>query len=234
VAARTEGAAIGTQTACMDQPEERAAGAGVRRAEGLHGRRSALLYSSCASVIAVTLARLLAAPPDRSVLEEVARLTVCSPHDRLAAAVQRVAILALTADVDTIRDEYLRLFVQPSGALLLPWESTWTEIPPRLSGGPHADALRFYARAGFVPKSASEPADHIATELTFVGILAQRHRTEELAEFWRAHVMPWMPAFARRLKRETREPLYVAVADLLLASATPVPSVERQRELRAR
>lgn len=218
----------------MDLPETTSAAASPRREDGLQGRRSALLYSSCAPVIAVTLARLLAAPPDRSVLAEVARLTVCSPHDRLAAAVQRVAILALTADPEAIRDEYLRLFVHPSGAHILPWESTWTEIPPRLSGAAHSDALRFYARAGFRPKSASEPADHIATELTFVGILAQRHQTGELAEFWRVHVMPWMPAFARRLKRETREPLYVAAADLLLASATPVPSAERQRELRRR
>lgn len=191
-----------------------------------------MLYSSCAPVIAVTLARLLAAPPDRVVLSEVARLTVCSPHDRLAAAVQRVAILAMAADVDAVREEYVRLFVSPSGALLLPWESTWTEFPPRLSGSAHADAQRFYARAGFQPKNASDPADHIATELAFVGILAQRHLTEELGEFWRTHVMPWMPAFARQLKRETREPLYVAVADLLLACATPVPSAERQREMR--
>lgn len=228
---RTSRGSRAAHTPCMNRPEGVSADA-ARRVEGLHGRRSAILYSSCAPVIAVTLARLLAAPPDRSVLNEVARLTVCSPHDRLAAAVQRVSILAMTADADTVSDEFHRLFVSPSGALLLPWESTWTEIPPRLAGSSHADALRFYARAGFEPKKTSDPADHIATELTFVGVLAQRHQTEELGEFWRTHVMPWMPAFARQLKRATREPLYVAVADLLLACATPIPSAERQRAMR--
>jgi TorA maturation chaperone TorD len=198
----------------------------------VNGRLSALLYSSCASVIAVTLARLLADPPDGELLHEVARLTVCAPHDRLATAVQRVAILAASADVEACRAEYHRLFVSPGGALILPWESTWTEIPPKLSGEPHADALRFYARAGFHPRNVHDPADHIATELTFVAVLAQRREKRLLAEFWSAHVLPWMPAFARRLQLETREPLYAAVAGLLLASATPIPSAQRQRELR--
>lgn len=204
------------------------------RAAGLHGRLSALLYSSCAPVIASTLARLLAAPPDRPLLREVASMTVCAPHDRLASAMQRVAILAASSDVDSCREEFFRLFVNPTGALILPWESTWTEFPPKLSGRAHVDALRFYARAGFRARRSSEPADHIATELAFVALLAHTRQKQLLAEFWSAHVLRWMPSFARKLKIEAREPLYAAVADLLLASATPVPSAERQRELRMR
>jgi TorA maturation chaperone TorD len=82
--------------------------------------------------------------------------------------------------------------------------------------------LRLYERAGFRPRMANEPADHIALELGFVALLIERGETDLLEEMWRTHVVNWMPALAKSLRETSRVPLYAAVADLLDAAIRPI------------
>jgi TorA maturation chaperone TorD len=172
--------------------------------------------------VAQLLARVLRDP-----LDDAAQCLVCSFDtsllDRtLAQAVEQLCAVTRIADRAECEREFVRLFLEPRGAICLPWESAWTEQPPRLMGASHVDALRWYAAAGYEPVSSNEPADHIALQLGFVALLIANGRTDTLRAFWQTHVINWMPQFAAKLRSNTRSPLYAAAANLLHIAVRPI------------
>jgi len=175
-----------------------------------------------AARLAELLARLFRDAPDAALVDAIQSFDTAPLEPALAEAVHRLAAAAVLSDLEACRREHARLFHDPRGAVVLPWESTWTDNPPRLMGRSHLDVLRFFEEAGFRPRLDNEPADGIVLELGFVALLIQRRETDRLDEFWRAHVTPWMPRLARRLREAARVPLYAAVADLLDTAIRPI------------
>ncbi|ACV21307.1 chaperone protein TorD [Slackia heliotrinireducens] len=55
-----------------------------------------------------------------------------------------------------------------------------------------------YKSAGVVQVNGSEPADHVSTELEFLGLLADRD-DPTFRSFAEDHVLSWMPDFARNV-----------------------------------
>lgn len=181
-----------------------------------------------AARLAELLARLFRDAPDESLFEAIASFDAIALEPALAEGVRRLAAAAALSDLDACRREHTRLFHDPRGAVVLQWESTWTENPPRLMGRSHLQVLRHYEDAGFRPRLDNEPADDIVLELGFVALLAKRHDLRRLHSFWGSHVVSWMPRLARKLRESTRIPLYAAVADLL---ETAIHPIRRQRSL---
>jgi len=175
-----------------------------------------------AARLAELLARLFRDAPDTALLDAVASFDPSALEPALAEATRRLAAAAALSDIAACCREHTRLFHDPHGAVVLPWESAWTESPPRLMGRSHLDALRSYHHAGFRPQLDNEPADSVALELGFVALLAEQGRTDLLEAFWHAHVTSWMPRLARRLREVTRVPTYAAVADLLDTAIRPI------------
>lgn len=183
-----------------------------------------------AAHVAQLLARVLRAP-----LDESSQCMVCSfdtsALDRgLATAVEQLCAVTRVADRAECEREFVRLFLDPRGAVCLPWESVWTEHPSRLMGPSHLDALRWYSGAGFQPVSTNEPADHIALELGFAALLIGNGQTDALRAFWRSHVINWMPQFAEKLRRSTHTPLYAAAAHLLDTAIRPLRRRVHERQ----
>lgn len=77
-----------------------------------------------------------------------------------------------------------------------------------------------YKRAGVVAQNASEPCDHVSTELEFLGLLADRGDDNGFQEFFDAHCVSWMPAFADAVLAETGQGSHLrfAAAALLFFS----------------
>jgi len=190
-----------------------------------------------AAQLAELLARLFGDAPDEALFEAIESFDTSALEPALAEGVRRLAAAAALSDLDACRREHTRLFHDPRGATVLPWESTWTEQPPRLMGRSHLDVLRYYEDAGFRPRLENEPADGIVLELGFVALLMQRRDIARLHAFWPAHVVTWMPRLARKLRETTRVPLYAAAADLLETAIRPIrrsPHVRETAEAAAR
>jgi TorA maturation chaperone TorD len=175
-----------------------------------------------AARLAELLARLFRDAPDAALLEAIDAFDTSALDPSLAEAVRRLAAAAALSDLEACRREHARLFHDPRGAVVLQWESTWTESPPRLMGRSHLEVLRAYEEAGFRPRVENEPADGIVLELGFVALLIEQRQSSHLEAFWRAHVTSWMPRLARRLREAARVPLYAAVADLLDTAIRPI------------
>ncbi|MNH75874.1 chaperone protein TorD [compost metagenome] len=125
-------------------------------------------------------------------------------------------------------DEYMRLFV--GSQAVLPF--TEGVFRARQEG---LDALRqssglgtVYCECGVVfNKLHNERDDHMAIELEFMSVLADRmlvagcvkNKCTELADmqlwFLESHLLQWAPAFAEALHREARTPLYQGLSVLL-------------------
>lgn len=175
-----------------------------------------------AAHVAQLVSRVLREPLDDHGHCEVCSFDTSALDPSLANAVEQLCAVTRVADRSECEREFVRLFLEPRGALCLPWESAWTEQPARLMGASHVDALRWYSASGYRMVASNEPADHIALELGFVALLIGSGRTDTLRAFWRAHVVNWMPRFAERLRRSSRTPLYAAAASVLQTAISPI------------
>lgn len=118
---------------------------------------------------------------------------------------------ALDVDPLAIHKEYVRLFVNPSGAPCPPWQSVHS-AQPVLMGDSHHSAMNWYREAGMEPRLDSEPADHVGLLLNFLAHLLAEDATErQLSRFLEQHVQ-WMPEFCAKVEYETRLDFYRLLA----------------------
>ncbi len=93
--------------------------------------------------------------------------------------------------------------------------------------GPSAQAARrVYLEWQALPEQTSIPADHIALELGFLAVLAEKAMTDDeeqqLAALRASHaflheqVQPWLSRFCADLESNSREPFFAALARLTL------------------
>lgn len=105
-----------------------------------------------------------------------------------------------------------------------PYESLWREA--RVLGDSTLAVATAYSEAGFEDAGQCGPCDHIASELRFLASLchaeaeaAAKGETGEAAwarerqiNFIDDHLLRWVPQYCQELARQSREPLYAALA----------------------
>jgi TorA maturation chaperone TorD len=163
----------------------------------------------------------------------------------IAVALDEVSQFLLSDDsvLHTIRHEYTMLFSHPVRpkvdiyeSLFLYWErhpnGTYDEAPRLFISDAALDAERCYRKVGlYRSQSVNEPADHMATELEFIGRLIEykadlEHRPNSneivkvddvIKEFLALHLKKWGAPFFRRVTVSTDNLLYKTIG--LLGSA---------------
>ena len=108
-----------------------------------------------------------------------------------------------------------------------PYESVYTSEGGRMMQDAYSEVLRLYRAAGFAKDPGfTEPEDHLAVELAFMvrlcerAVEALRAGDEAAAEaalaeqraFVRAHLLNWVPAFARDMKASAESGFYAHLA----------------------
>ncbi len=182
------------------------------------------------------LASWFLAPPDA---EQLAGLPspaeAAPPEDELDRAWLALALARpdpSTVSVEEVGGEFTRLLggIQEGLGPPPPFESVWRE--ERLMGEATTAVIQAYAGAGFADLAPEAgPQDHLAAELRFIALLALREaeawragdptsarlRLAQQREFLERHPAAWAPRWADTLIRETRLPLFAALAGLIKA-----------------
>lgn len=186
-------------------------------------RDRALLYT--------VLSRLVSYPVTPDLLRLIGDLDVPGPAGHGAAGELRrlrEAVGALggpDAAVEPLNREATRLFEGPGQPAAPPFGSFY------LSGGtlmgPETAAVRrAYLDAGFLPDpSVNLPPDHLALELGFLGVLAERAGDGADAEaasarrawwdFIATHLAPWLALWQADLRRAESHEFYLGVAGFI-------------------
>lgn len=143
------------------------------------------------------LARLLAAPPDKPLLEELAAL--CGDDSELGGAFAAVARAAATTTPEAVADEYHDLFIGLTRGELLPYGSYY--LTGFLNEQPLA-ALRGTLAGLGIARAAQvkEPEDHIAALCeVMAGLIGGAYgMPQPLAVqrmFFERHIAPWAGRF---------------------------------------
>ncbi|MFK5881056.1 MAG: molecular chaperone TorD family protein [Sulfurospirillum sp.] len=103
---------------------------------------------------------------------------------------------------DDLCAEYLRVFSMSSTKLrCVPYASWW--IDGRMSGRTLSKIHDFYIRCGykFDAEKVKQPADNISSMISFIAILAEDNKIEEIKEF--AKFLTWTNDFANSLNLAT-------------------------------
>ncbi len=116
--------------------------------------------------------------------------------------------------LEFLQQEYTRLFINaPGGVPAAPYASVYLSKEGLLCQEPWEEALSFYRKAGFAPQG-QEPADHLAYELAFLGLLFQEGQNDLLRQFLCNHLLVWFPLFKKALFKADPPDFYVFLASL--------------------
>lgn len=126
-----------------------------------------------------------------------------------------------------VRQDYTRLFANPAGALVSPYESVYIIAeqgkrtqPVLYISNTAKDLQALYREAGFaLSRDVRESADHIACEMFFMRELELRSMqgqdtARQISEFVASHFGRWAPSFFEHAAQAAKEPFYQAVCDL--------------------
>ncbi|MBK8638289.1 MAG: molecular chaperone TorD family protein [Chromatiaceae bacterium] len=178
------------------------------------------------------LASLFGQPIAGPVLARLASTAANSPEDKtdIGGELRQALTAVAESDLDDLSQrlaiEHARLFLglRQGYAPPPPYESVWRES--RILGDSTLAVATAYSEAGFEDTSPCGPCDHIASELRFLASLcnAEAEATangetgeavwarERQSDFLGAHLLKWVPHYCQELARQSREPLYAALA----------------------
>lgn len=194
------------------------------------------------------LERIASAARRRRDRDFLAGLALYEPWTRLVRILRRIS----PRDAAALQADYMRLFAVDGAGGCPPYESHFSPSGPQHAALVVAEIERGYATEGVsVAPGLGEPADHVAVELEFMGMLCAReaaawaegaHETCALVMgreyvFLDRHLGRWFPAFARAAARSAGHP-YAAVIETagafihhdrdlvdLMRRNLPVPSI---------
>lgn len=116
--------------------------------------------------------------------------------------------------------EYTRLFINAFPHVVAPpYGSVYMEKDGQVYGKFTSEVVSFYHETGFTLKGdLHDLPDHIAHELEFMGILANREsqatssekiRLEEMQiDFFSRFLLPWVPVFCEKIEGNSHSPFY--------------------------
>ncbi|MGB2815795.1 MAG: molecular chaperone TorD family protein [Burkholderiaceae bacterium] len=148
----------------------------------------------------------------------------------LAQVVDTLGNAFAAAPLQDLQVDYTALFLSPTGAAAMPYESSWVAgRDPMRTQEAAEEVRRFYAEAGFeIDDEFRDLPDHIAAEMELLFALIFREAraraigdpTDELAatelrlRFLRAHLGRWVAPFTEALRAEAETDFYRALADV--------------------
>jgi TorA maturation chaperone TorD len=131
--------------------------------------------------------------------------------------------------IESLRQDYQRLFIGPNRLLAPPWESVYRADDHLLFGQSTLEVREVYARFGLqTPKLNCEPDDHIGLELAFLSHLCQRgiaaiegrditalrYVLDTQRDFLSNHLLQWTPGFFTRVCEGAETLYYCGIARL--------------------
>lgn len=161
------------------------------------------------------LAALLAAPPKRELIDQVASIDASGsePDSRFGPAWRSLREAALAATPKELDDEFHALFIGLGRGELMPYASWY--ITGFMMDKPLAVLRRDLAQLGFQRSDrVSETEDHACALLEVMAMLiteAQGLGSQRL--FFSRHIEPWMGGFFRDLGDAKSASFYRAVGD---------------------
>lgn len=159
------------------------------------------------------LARLLASPPDREVLDILCAID--GDATPLGEALSALAGAARTDSTDALRDEYDRLFVGITRGELVPYTSFY--LTGFLNEKPLADLRGHLSRLGIAgAQDHNEPEDHIAALCEVMhglatGVFGKPASLSEQRAFFDAHIAPWAGKFFEDLEAAAGTAFYGSI-----------------------
>lgn len=165
----------------------------------------------------VLLAALLNGMPTGKLLDIVQNL--CWNEDlpeKMQDALAAINQACSTSSVDTIADEFQRLFVGLGTGEMIPYASWYRE--KMIQSAPLAAIRSDLERLGIVRKTDTfESEDHAGTLCEIMALLSNRENEipdSEQAAFFELHIAPWMPKFFQDLQAVKNAEFYPAVGNL--------------------
>ena len=162
------------------------------------------------------LGSLLAAPPDAETLALFAEAPVSENDDLLAVAWRLLATSAARTTERQAADEFQSLFIGIGRGELMPYGSWY--MTGFLMEKPLAKLRSDLRALGFARhEDVTEPEDHVAALCETMALLAEDDELESLqtqAEFFDAHIGPWMARFFRDMQEAVSARFYRAVGQL--------------------
>lgn len=162
------------------------------------------------------LARLLAAPPDKALLETISKMD--GDGSDLGKAMLSLGRVAAKTGADKAEQEYHDLFIGLTRGELLPYGSYY--LTGFLHEKPLAKLRNDMAQLG-IERSADvkEPEDHIAALMDMMAglITGEFGKPAPLAEqkrFFEAHISPWASHFFADLEGAKSSVLYAALGSI--------------------
>ncbi len=149
-----------------------------------------------------------------SLNDKISALFLCAdildyPNDDYKEKIKKLEDLTNTkcnsqeVALDDLQAEYIQIFSINSTKLkCVPYASWW--IDGKMSGKTLSKILDFYTRCGykFDVENMKKPADNLSSMISFIAILAEDGKIEEIEEF--AKFLTWLDDFASSLKSATQ------------------------------
>jgi TorA maturation chaperone TorD len=160
------------------------------------------------------LARLLAAAPDRNLLDLLAAIPGAPRPDDppLARAWKHLAEAARRAEPDDLAEEYQALFIGPTRGEVMPYGSFY--LTGFLMEKPLAALRAELAALGIARReSVREPEDHAAAVCEAMSLLITAG-DERQAGFFERHLAPWLGRFFGDLGTAESARFYRTVGEL--------------------
>ena len=162
----------------------------------------------------VLLAALLNKTPTRELLEIVQNLHWNEDlPEKMQDALAAINQACTACSVDSVAEEFQRLFVGLGSGELIPYGSWYRE--KMIQSGPLAAIRSDLVRLGIVRKpNTFESEDHAGTLCEIMALLSNRENEipdSEQAAFFELHIAPWMPKFFQDLQTTTNAQFYRAV-----------------------
>jgi TorA maturation chaperone TorD len=160
------------------------------------------------------LARLLAAPPDRALLDRLAAIPgEPAPDDPpLARAWKKLAESARRAEPDGVAGEYQAVFIGPTRGEVMPYGSFY--LTGFLMEKPLAALRTELADLGIARRdSVPEPEDHAAAVCEAMSLLIGSGDARQTG-FFRRHLSPWLGRFFEDLRAAESARFYRAVGEI--------------------
>lgn len=131
-----------------------------------------------------------------------------------------------------LRIEYTNTFLNLPHAAVSPYESVWKGEKGQKTlvfvNDIALSAKEAYRKAGFSPSGMTEPADHVAYELDFIGRMLSTGNAEDAAEFWHGHLEDWIGPFCKAVREVRKSGFYASLAAFLPSTlASAMKGVER-------
>lgn len=162
------------------------------------------------------LAVLLAAPPDRTLIDQVAGIDVeeSDPTSLFGDAWRALREAATAAAPEGLDDEYHALFIGLGRGELVPYASWY--ITGFMMDRPLAALRADLAGLGFErSERVSETEDHACALLEVMAMLvAEGEDLTTQRRFFARHLEPWMQSFFRDLRDATSASFYRTVGEL--------------------